>query len=243
MRNLLIIMMMTYTNIFAAENFPYPQQVEYSGIIKPSHVTQDAMNTSVSDYYDWWKSFYVKESNGNTDGGGYYVKYIVQYNGKNKTVSEAHGYGMIIFALMAGHDVDAKKYYDGMYNIYDKHRSTINDNLMSWILPDDEDIKNDDDCASDGDMDIAYSLLLAHKQWGSDGTINYLSEAKRMITDGIKKSDNEQYGVDRLVTFFTKYAGNKSVDEMNTLLFEELKKFKKEQLDDITYVVFKRDEK
>ena len=37
--------------------------------------------------------------------------------------------------------------------------------------------------ASDGDIDIAYSLLLANKQWGSQGTINYLQEAKSMIAD------------------------------------------------------------
>jgi endo-1,4-beta-D-glucanase Y len=30
----------------------------------------------------------------------------------------------------------------------------------------------DDDAASDGDIDIAFSLLLAHKQWGSEGIIN-----------------------------------------------------------------------
>jgi len=30
-------------------------------------------------------------------------------------------------------------------------------------------------------MDIAYSLLLANKQWGSKGKINYLEEARKMI--------------------------------------------------------------
>ena len=35
--------------------------------------------------------------------------------------------------------------------------------------------------ATDGDMDIAYSLLLANEQWGSNGKINYLKEAQLMI--------------------------------------------------------------
>jgi endo-1,4-beta-D-glucanase Y len=39
----------------------------------------------------------------------------------------------------------------------------------------------DQSSATDGDMDIAYSLLLADKQWGSKGAINYLAEAKKMI--------------------------------------------------------------
>ena len=38
-----------------------------------------------------------------------------------------------------------------------------------------------DDAASDGDIDIAYGLLLAHVQWGSNGEINYLQEAKTII--------------------------------------------------------------
>ena len=45
------------------------------------------------------------------------------------------------------------------------------------------------DSATDGDLDIAYSLLLAHKQWGSNGTVNYLKEAQDMITKGIKASN------------------------------------------------------
>ena len=177
------------SQLFAQAKMPYPQQNNFTGAIKPTNVTQEEMNVSVAAYYDWWKSFYVKESNGVTDGGGYYVKYRLNYGGDVKiTVSEAHGYGMVIFALMAGHDDEAKAYYDGMYNMYDKHRSTINDNLMSWVISESEEVAKDDDCATDGDMDIAYSLLLADKQWGSDGAINYLEEAKRMITDGIKKS-------------------------------------------------------
>ena len=35
--------------------------------------------------------------------------------------------------------------------------------------------------ATDGDMDIAYSLLLADKQWGSDGEIDYLKQGKKVI--------------------------------------------------------------
>jgi endoglucanase len=39
----------------------------------------------------------------------------------------------------------------------------------------------DGSTATDGDMDIAYSLLLAHKQWGSTGPINYRAEALAII--------------------------------------------------------------
>lgn len=36
------------------------------------------------------------------------------------------------------------------------------------------------DSASDGDLDIAYPLLLADKQWGSCGAIDYAAEAQQV---------------------------------------------------------------
>jgi len=41
----------------------------------------------------------------------------------------------------------------------------------------------DFDSAADGDLDIAYALLLADRQWGSCGTVNYLLEAQRVLVD------------------------------------------------------------
>ena len=35
--------------------------------------------------------------------------------------------------------------------------------------------------ATDGDLDIAYALLLADVQWGSIGEINYRGEAERTL--------------------------------------------------------------
>ena len=39
----------------------------------------------------------------------------------------------------------------------------------------------DGSSAADGDIDIAYALLLANAQWGSKGAVNYLGEARLMI--------------------------------------------------------------
>ncbi|MBU6950982.1 glycosyl hydrolase family 8 [Hahella sp. HN01] len=169
---------------------PFPQALEFAGKIKPDHVSQAQMNAKVAQFYDYWKSAYVKPSNGNTPGGGYYVNMKgTGGDGNEITTSEAHGYGMMLFALMAGHDSEAKQYFDGMYNMYDKHRSTLNNHLMSWVIDASENTSKDSDSASDGDMDIAYALLLAHYQWGSDGAINYLQQAKRIINNGLKGDD------------------------------------------------------
>ncbi len=58
---------------------------------------------------------------------------------------------------------------------------------MSWIIKTDE--RGRFGSATDGDLDIAYALLLAHKRWGSQSGINYLSHAKNLIQRGIKVVD------------------------------------------------------
>jgi hypothetical protein len=50
---------------------------------------------------------------------------------------------------------------------------------MTWHVPIDT---FGNTSAFDGDADIAYALLLADKQWGSSGAINYLAEATQVIT-------------------------------------------------------------
>jgi endo-1,4-beta-D-glucanase Y len=172
---------------FVGANRPFPQNLTYPGCIKPDNVTQSEMDNSVKSYYDYWKKTYIRQSNGVTPGGGYYVFMKgTGGSGDEITTSEAHGYGMIIFALIAGYDSQAKQYFDGMFNMFDKHRSKNNPNNMSWVIDKSELSSKDQDSATDGDMDIAYALLLAHEQWGSDGNIDYLSQARKIITDGVK---------------------------------------------------------
>jgi len=50
---------------------------------------------------------------------------------------------------------------------------------MDWDVPDDS---TGNDSAFDGDADIAYGLLLADKQWGSEGRVNYQAAADTVIT-------------------------------------------------------------
>lgn len=169
---------------------PFPQANRPYGI-RPNHVGQSSLNDTVKAYYDYWKAAHVRQSNGTTPGGGYYVSMhgVGPGGADSKTSSEAHGYGMLIFALMAGHDAKAKAYFDGMYNMFDKHRSKQNAANMSWVIDKTESKSGDSDSATDGDMDVGYALLLADKQWGSSGNINYLSQAKNTIQNGVKKSD------------------------------------------------------
>jgi len=49
------------------------------------------------------------------------------------------------------------------------------------------------DSATDGDMDIIYSLLLADKQWGSEGAYNYKQIALDMLKDFWKYCVHQEY--------------------------------------------------
>ena len=96
-------------------------------------------------------------------------------------VSEGQGFGMVITAFMAGHDPDAKAIFDGLYGYFRAHPSEINRDLMAWRQLTGCVSSADSNSASDGDIDVAYALLLADRQWGSAGTIDYRAAALRVI--------------------------------------------------------------
>lgn len=164
---------------------PFPQAVKFDKCIKPNHIAQSELNSDVVRYYGEWKKAYLSKTK---MPGGYYI-YGEATNNKvpAKGTSEGQGFGMIVTALMAGQDDSAKIYFDGLFRFFDTHRSTLNRQLMGWTVAVDE-RANSFDCATDGDMDIAYALLLADKQWGSAGSINYLQHARDMISLGLKAS-------------------------------------------------------
>ncbi len=203
---LTILSLMAIIKNVSAQNRPFPQQMNWSGCIKPNHVSQAQLDADVISFYESWKTNYLKPTN---MPNGYYVEggctgCVVP----SKGTSEGHGYGMLVTVLMAGYDPNAKTYYDGLYNFFDQHRSTINNELMGWNVAVDE-RQNAFSSATDGDMDIAYSLLLAHYQWGSDGTIDYLQEAVDMINNGLKGGD---FGLSNHRVLLGDWANNSSYD-------------------------------
>ena len=95
-----------------------------------------AITDETLDFYDYWKDKYVVQ-NPYTSETQYYVFYGDQTYAQAGyevpvTVSEAHGYGMLIAASMAEYDSEAKEIFDGMYNYYKAHLSEIGPNLMAW---------------------------------------------------------------------------------------------------------------
>ena len=164
-----------------------------------------AITDETLDFYDYWKDKYVVQ-NPYTSETQYYVFYGDQTYAQAGyevpvTVSEDHGYGMLIAASMAEYDSEAKEIFDGMYNYYKAHLSEIGPNLMAWQQSDNGKAlvnSNGADSATDGDLDIAYALLIADSVWGSDSGINYKETAIAVINDIMKYEVNQNDWVLRL---------------------------------------------
>ncbi len=159
--------------------------------------TVQPVSEETASFYQEWKEKYLTQDPYVTGGTQYYVWYGEEKYTSDPvavTVSEAHGYGMLITACMADYDEDAKEIFDGMYRFYRAHLSEIGPNLMAWQQEDNGSaIVNCSgaDSASDGDMDIAYALLLADSIWGSDGEINYKQTAVDMVNDIMEYEVNQ----------------------------------------------------
>ncbi len=185
--NLVVLLLCISGSVFGQyPSKPFPQHVEYAGnYIQPSKYSQSELDELVIGFYNQWKEKYVK------NGCGVNKYYIDFDSGNTLSVSEAMGYGMIILPLMAGHDSDAKIIFDGLFQFCKDYPSEINSDLMAWRV-----IKGCTDdgaptAASDGDIDIAYGLLLADIQWGSHHEINYYAEAEKLISAIFKDEINQ----------------------------------------------------
>ena len=151
------------------------------GTIRPNHLSQAELDRALIDFYRQWKNLYVVQECG--EG-----RYLLKVNADGKameggsapdsiTVSEAHGYGMLALALMAGADPEAQTAFNGMYHYRADHPARSSPHLMAWNQVEGcgnaGEEHGGDNSATDGDLDIAYALLLADKAWGSDGRIDY----------------------------------------------------------------------
>ncbi|WSG19368.1 glycosyl hydrolase family 8 [Nonomuraea sp. NBC_01738] len=150
-------------------------------MLRPSG-SQATLDQKVIDYYRQWKSAFVRQNCGN----GWYQ--VISPDADHPYVAEAQGYGMAIVATMAGADPDAKKIFDGLVKWKLDHPSSINPDLLAAEQNDACQSVSGTDAATDGDMDVAYGLLLADRQWGSAGAYNYKQLAIRHI-NAIKKDE------------------------------------------------------
>ena len=155
-----------------------------AGVIRPNR-PQPMLDGAVTGVYTGWKKFVINGC------GGSYVKAGADIGANLATVSELQGMGMIISVILAGHDENARTIFDGMFRVARAYKSNNNmaltskevrlsgTNCMNAAMPESQ---------TDGDLDIATALLMAEKQWGNGGAVNYGMEARAMIA-AIKMND------------------------------------------------------
>jgi hypothetical protein len=105
---------------FGLHTFTHP-----AGTIQPSDVSQAGLNEATAAFYNAWKGRYLV----NGCGANRYYVYVNADRGNSGinrasiSISEGHGYGMLITALMAGFDPNAQLYFDGLYRFFKDHPS------------------------------------------------------------------------------------------------------------------------
>ncbi len=160
----------------------FPSHTVYPGVaLHVSSFTQAQQDGDVRAAYDDWKKHYLVDLKTVPDQQR--IAFGKKEPNRAKTVSEGQGYGMVITAIMAGYDPQAQGIFDGLWNFCRAHPSSVESRLMAWEVPTGS--GDEPDSAFDGDADIAYALLLADKQWGSGGLVNYKAQAAKVI-EGIK---------------------------------------------------------
>lgn len=149
--------------------------------------SNDDLTEKLLSFYVKWKARYLRTVEDSIESKEYLFYTLDQPTTNNAvTCSEAMGYGMVILALMNKFDSDSKSHFISLYNFIRAYPSFYNNNLMAWqqIKTSNGAIVNSEietSSATDGDMDISYGLLIAHKLWGINDDIKYKDEALKRI--------------------------------------------------------------
>lgn len=165
---------------------PFPQAgITRTHGVRPSVFTQAELNAHAQQAFKEWVEHWITDSDCPPGavrphlGPGPNLLYYTEPYG---TISEFVGWGMLLTVMM-DNDQNRTK---GLFNSLDAYRkaelneyglmmSTINYHkpMDAWNR----------DAATEADENMAMGLVLAHYQWGSDGAVNYLAEAKQLIND------------------------------------------------------------
>ncbi|MFE0023832.1 glycosyl hydrolase family 8 [Amycolatopsis sp. NPDC059021] len=151
------------------------------GTLRPS-ASQAAQDQALEKYYSFWKQHFLTTK----CGSGTYA--VLAPDADHAFVAEGQGYGLSIAAMMAEKDPQARSIVDGILKFVKAHPSVNNKDLHAAEQDANCKSVNGSDSATDGDLEIAYGLLVADKKWGSGGSVNYKAEAVRII-NAIKKSE------------------------------------------------------
>jgi len=157
-RVILVVLFLTSGVYLLGQNKPFPQNVDYPYGYQTSVISAIDMQIA----YERWKKLYLKSCD---------EMYRVCNDDTTITISEGIGYGMLLTAYFG-----ERERFDRLFDFYKSKRTSKAHNLMAWQVTR-TGIK-DSGSATDGDIDVAFALIVAHYQWGGD----YLTEADSILT-------------------------------------------------------------
>lgn len=141
--------------------------------------TSKVSETTIAQRYQSWQKAYLVKTAKNQQ----FVRTTSQ--GKVQTLSEAQGYGMLITVMAAKQGQSTHKAFDQLTRYYLAHRISATKPLMAWRQTQQNgqmtSTTAEQTSATDGDLDIAYALILADEQWQSTGSLNYGRLATKLL--------------------------------------------------------------
>jgi len=141
-----------------SQQYKYPRQIKYNYGFMPTTLT--------AEHFDSWYKSYKSSKLLQECNGGIRTDAYSEENGVTKV--ESMGWAMIIAAYMGD-----KNTFDGLYTFY---KSKIQSHgMMAWKVTCGG--VNDGGSASDGDLDVAFAMVVASWQWGE----SYKTEAIKLI--------------------------------------------------------------
>jgi len=149
---------------------PFPQHKFGTFCTYPTTPDDNAARTAYQAF---------KDATVTSEGAGGFLRVKKPDSGTviGSTVSEGIGYGMILAAYFGDQAV-----FDGLWRYEQSHLDA--NGLMDWeIGPDNQVTPGGSGGATDGDIDMAWALVMADRQWGGKGTLDksYLEHAKDLI--------------------------------------------------------------
>ena len=157
-----LITLIVPISLYAVTKFPFPHNANYSYGIKPSSINSDVVQAS---YEDFLNRFYTESGN----------LARIKFDDQNYTVSEGIGYGMLVMVYMDNAKNNTRDKFDKLWAYYNKFLNERG--LMHWKIRGFDGV-DQQNAATDAELDVAAALMMAYKQWGDE---KYLNDAKNLI--------------------------------------------------------------
>ena len=160
-------------------------------------ITAGAEENMAARLYAKWQKTYLVENGPDQ----LFVNTVSQ--GNAVSLSEGHGYGMLVTVLAAKKNLADEEQFSKLFAYYQAHQISENNALMTWRQIDDggkmisradHEDSTDFNSATDGDLDIAYALLEASHLW-PESKNDYAAAATKILDSILTYEFNKNSGV------------------------------------------------